>query len=160
MAERSVPGEGRGPDAGDLLRLRDDDPVADPAVTVDALAGQPDALAVRLEPDDDARDLLPRLATLRLVEVSFPSFGDGRGYSSARLLREHGYTGELRAVGDVLVDQLAYMRRCGFDAFAPDAMLDEAEVKAALTRWPEVYQAAADRRTPIWALRHGPAAAG
>lgn len=154
MAEQSVPGEGRGPDAGDLLRFRSDEAVADPAVTVDALAGQPEAVAVRLEPGDDARELLPRLLTLRLVEVNFPTFGDGRGYSAARILREAGYGGELRAVGDVLVDQLAFMRRCGFDAFQPDEVLDEAEVAAALSRWPHVYQAAADDRTPIWSLRH------
>ena len=86
--------------------------------------------------------------------MNFPAFGDGRGYSSARILREAGYEGELRAVGDVLVDQLAYMRRCGFDAFEPDQQLDMDDVKAAFERWPEVYQKAADTRTPIWTKRH------
>ena len=62
--------------------------------------------------------------------------------------------GELRAVGDVLVDQLAYMRRCGFDAFEPDQQFDMDDVKAAFERWPEVYQNAADDRTPIWTKRH------
>ena len=103
----------------DVLRFRDDEPVGDPAVTVDAFAEQTNASAVRVEPGDDARDLIPFLEQLRLVEVDFPSFMDGRGYSAARILREAGYTGELRAVGDVLVDQLFDMRRCGFDAFAP-----------------------------------------
>lgn len=157
MVEQTAPAEGRGP-AADLLRFRDDEPVGDAAVTVDAFAGQPDAVAVRIEPGDDARELLPFIGTLRLVEVSFPSFGDGRGYSSARILREHGYAGELRAVGDVLVDQLAFLRRCGFDSFAPDELLDEADAQTALNRWPEVYQAAADQRTPIWHLRHRPSA--
>ena len=60
----------------------------------------------------------------------------------------------MRAVGDVLVDQLAYMRRCGFDAFDPDAPLDAEDVEAAFARWPEVYQSAADARTPIWSKRH------
>ena len=58
-------------------------------------------------------------------------------------------------MGDVLVDQLAYMRRCGFDAFAPDEPIDIADAEAAFARFPEVYQSAADPRTPIWALRHG-----
>ena len=138
----------------ELLRYRDDETVDHPAVTVDAFLDQSNASAVRIEPGDDARDLLPHLERLALVEVNFPAFGDGRGYSSARILREAGYDGELRAVGDVLVDQLAYMRRCGFDAFEPDQQLDKDDVKAAFERWPEVYQNAADDRTPIWTKRH------
>ena len=138
----------------ETLRYRDDQPVDHPAVTVDAFLDQSNAAAVRIEPGDDARELLPHLGRLSLVEVNFPAFGDGRGYSSARILREAGYEGELRAVGDVLVDQLAYMRRCGFDAFEPDQQLDKDDVQAALDRWPEVYQDAADDRTPIWTKRH------
>ena len=137
------------------LRFRSDEQAGIAAVTVDSFLDQPDAEAVRVEPGDDARDLLPHLSRLRLVEVNFPSFGDGRGYSAARLLREHGYTGELRAVGDVLIDQLRYMRRCGFDAFAPDAPLDEADAAAALERFDHVYQPAADAAVPIRSLRHG-----
>ncbi|MEZ5735795.1 MAG: DUF934 domain-containing protein [Novosphingobium sp.] len=137
------------------FRFRDDEPVADPAVTVDSFGDQSNAAAVRIEPGDDARDLLPYLDRLKLVEINFPVFGDGRGYSAARILREAGYAGELRAVGDVLVDQLAAMRRCGFDSFAPETPLDPADAEAALARWPDVYQAAADTRAPIWAKRHG-----
>ena len=138
----------------ETLRYRDDQPVDHPAVTVDAFVDQSNAQAVRIEPGDDARELVPHLERLALVEVNFPAFGDGRGYSSARILREAGYDGELRAVGDVLVDQLAYMRRCGFDAFEPDQQLDKDDVIAAFERWPEVYQNAADDRTPIWTKRH------
>ena len=138
----------------EMLRYRDDEPVDHPAVTVDSFVDQSNAAAVRIEPGDDARELLPHLGRLALVEVNFPAFGDGRGYSSARILREAGYDGELRAVGDVLVDQLAYMRRCGFDAFEPDQQLDKDDVIAAFERWPEVYQNAADTRTPIWSKRH------
>ncbi len=138
----------------DTLRYREDEPVDHPAVTVDAFLDQSNASAVRIEPGDDARELVPHLERLALVEVNFPAFGDGRGYSSARILREAGYDGELRAVGDVLVDQLAYMRRCGFDAFEPDQQLDMDDVEAAFDRWPDVYQKAADMRTPIWAKRH------
>ncbi|MBX7532319.1 DUF934 domain-containing protein [Qipengyuania sp. 1XM1-15A] len=137
-----------------LIRYRDDEPVDHAAVTVDSFLDQSSASAVRVEPGDDARELLPHLERLSLVEVNFPAFGDGRGYSSAQILREAGYQGELRAVGDVLVDQVAYMRRCGFDAFDPDAPLNEADLETALSRWPEVYQGAADKRTPIWSKRH------
>lgn len=136
------------------LRFRDDEPVADPAVTVDAFAAQTNATAVRIEPGDDARALLPHLARIALVEVEFNSFGDGRGYSSARILREHGYTGELRAVGEVLLDQLSHLRRCGFDSFAPQAPIDRAAAERAFATWPQVYQKTVDGRTPIGALRH------
>lgn len=135
-------------------RFRTDEPVADPAVTVDSFGEQTNAAAVRVEPGDDARDLLPFLDRLRLVEVNFPSFGDGRGYSSARLLREAGYEGELRAVGAVFVDQLSHLRRCGFDSFAPEVELDPVDAENAFNRWPEVYQATGDDRQPIWAKRH------
>ncbi len=147
--------EGRGPSENTALRFRDDTPVLDPAVTVDAFAAQTNAVAVRIEPGEDARDLLDALDRIALVEVNFPSFGDGRGYSAARILREAGYQGELRAVGDILVDQIAFLRRCGFDAFAPNAPLDAQQVEAALTRFPHVYQEAADAAQPIWNLRHG-----
>ena len=136
------------------FRFRSDEVVSDPAVTVDAFNAQTNASAVRIEPGDDARALLPVLGRLKLVEVNFPVFGDGRGYSSARILREAGYAGELRAVGDVAVDQLAALQRCGFDSFAPDVAMDEGDAQAALNRWPEVYQATTVSRKPIWALRH------
>ncbi|MEQ1687967.1 MAG: DUF934 domain-containing protein [Sphingopyxis sp.] len=111
--------------------------------------------AVRLEPDDDARALLPHLARLTLVEIAFPTFRDGRGYSSARILREAGYAGELRAAGDVLVDQIVYLGRCGFDSFAPDALLDPDAMANALARYDVFYQRAADGALPVWKLRHG-----
>ncbi len=130
------------------------------AVSLEAFLGTSNATAVRIEPGDDARALLPHLDRLALVEINFPTFGDGRGYSAAQILREHGFTGELRAVGDVLVDQLAYMLRCGFDSTLPDQPLDEKSVQDALNRFPHVYQktsgiAPLSGRTPIWDLRHG-----
>ena len=64
---------------GDVqFRFRDDEPVSDPGVTVDAFGAQTNAAAVRLEPGDEARDLLPHLDRLKLIEVNFPGFGDGR----------------------------------------------------------------------------------
>jgi len=138
-----------------LLRYRDDAVHEEPAVTLDSFLGQSNATAVRIEAGDDARALLPYLDRLALVEVSFPKFRDGRGYSSGRILREAGYAGELRAQGDVLVDQIPLMRRCGFDSFLPEAPVDEAVLEAALARYDHVYQAAADAAVPVWKLRHG-----
>ena len=143
-------------DTANLLRFRDDEAHDEPAVTLDAfLDGQTNAGAVRLEAGDDARALLGHLDRVALVEVSFPTFRDGRGYSAARILREGGYAGELRAAGDVLVDQLPFMRRCGFDSFAPDAPIDAATLDRALGRYRHHYQAAADAAVPVWKLRHG-----
>jgi uncharacterized protein (DUF934 family) len=139
----------------EFLRYRDDEAHDEPAVTLDSFFGQSNATAVRIEAGEDARALLPHLDRIALIEVSFPSFRDGRGYSSARILREAGYKGELRAQGDVLVDQIPLMRRCGFDSFAPDAPIDETTLAAALDRYDFRYQAAADPIAPVWKLRHG-----
>ena len=148
VAPPSSPGEGQ-------LRFRQDEPHEEPAVTLDGFLGQSNATAVRLEPDEDARALLPHIDRLALVEIAFPKFRDGRGYSAARILREAGYTGELRAQGDVLVDQILPMLRCGFDSFAPEASIDAQTLAGVLARYDHVYQRAADGRPPVWALRHG-----
>nr|WP_298138110.1 DUF934 domain-containing protein [uncultured Pseudomonas sp.] len=82
-----------------------------------------------LAPDDEVESLQAYLPTLPLIAIAFPSFRDGRGYSQAYVLRTRlGWRGELRAVGDVLRDQLSHMRQCGFDAFAvrEDKSLDDA----------------------------------
>ncbi|OJY67542.1 MAG: oxidoreductase [Sphingobium sp. 66-54] len=141
--------------AEDIIRFRDDEPHEEPAVSLDAFLDQSNATAVRVEAGEDARRLIPFLDRLALIEVDFPRFRDGRGYSSARILREAGYKGELRASGDVLVDQMLFMRRCGFDSFAPDAPIDPDVLDAALNRYPYVYQTAADAAVPVWKLRHG-----
>lgn len=75
-------------------------------------------VGVRLEGDEELALLLPDLPVLELIALDFLRFTDGRCYSQARLLRErYGYEGELRAIGDVLQDQLSFMARCGIDAF-------------------------------------------
>ena len=139
----------------DALRFRDDQPADEPAVSLDSFLEQSNANSVRIEAGDDVRRLIPALERVRLVEIDFPKFRDGRGFSSARILREAGYTGEIKATGDVLLDLIWFMRRCGFDSFAPDAAIDPAEAQAALNRYPHVYQHAADDAVPIWKLRHG-----
>jgi uncharacterized protein (DUF934 family) len=136
------------------LRFREDAPFESPiAPLADFLAGGNFA-AVRIDPGEDARALIPHLERLKLVEIAFPKFRDGRGYSSAAVLRQAGFTGEIRAAGDVLVDQLGFMRRVGFDSFAPNTPLDLKVVEATLDRYPHVYMKAADGRSPVWALRH------
>jgi uncharacterized protein (DUF934 family) len=126
-----------------------------PTVALSAFGEDTNATAVRIEPGEDARALIPHLGRLSLVEVTFPAFTDGRGFSSARILREAGYTGELRASGDIGVDMLSHLRRVGFDAIAPATVLDSAEAETAFNVWPDVYQATVvDGRKPIWALRH------
>ena len=80
-------------------------------------------------PDDDVETLALPFDELAVIAIDFPSFRDGRGYSQAYLLRQRlGWQGELRAVGDVLRDQLSHMRQCGFDAFAvrADKSLEDA----------------------------------
>lgn len=138
----------------EAIRFRDD-VHEEPAVSLDAFLDQSNATAVRIEAGEDARLLLPLLDRISLVEIDFPVFGDGRGYSAAQILREAGYEGELRASGDVLVDQIAYMRRCGFDAFLPDTPIDPNVMEEALARHEHVYQGTTDQRAPIWKLRHG-----
>lgn len=139
----------------DVLRLREDDPTDEPAVSLDAFFEQTNATSVRIEAGDDVRRLIPVLDRVSLVEIDFPKFRDGRGFSSARILREAGFKGEIKATGDVLVDLVFFMQRCGFDSFAPEQPLDPIALKAALSRWQYVYQSSGDGRVPIWKLRHG-----
>ncbi|MDE2436316.1 MAG: DUF934 domain-containing protein [Sphingomonadales bacterium] len=138
----------------DTLRFREDVAADEPAVSLDAFLDQPEADSVRIEAGEDVTVLFPHLARVRLVEVDFPRFRDGRGFSTARMLREAGYTGEIKATGDVLVDLVWFMRRCGFDSFAPDVAIDPAVLEASLQRYPHVYQNSGDSAVPIWALRH------
>ncbi len=74
-------------------------------------------LGVRIEPSEAIDALADDISRLSVIALGFPKFTDGRSYSKARALREqHGYKGELRAIGDVLLDQIPLMLRCGFDA--------------------------------------------
>ncbi|WP_353978823.1 DUF934 domain-containing protein [Salinicola endophyticus] len=103
-------------------------------------------------------ELTPALAaTLEqaaLVAIDFPAFTDGRGYTLARLLRERfGYAGEIRAIGDVLIDQLYYMSRCGFDALALREDQDIESALRALTAFSVSYQPAVDLHEPLFVRR-------
>ena len=84
----------------------------------EALKGRNQLLGIRIEPGEALDPILPDLGRFSLIALSFPKFADGRSFSKAKMLRdEHGFSGEIRAVGDILWDQLQLMARCGFDAF-------------------------------------------
>ncbi|HEY2052038.1 MAG TPA: DUF934 domain-containing protein [Caulobacteraceae bacterium] len=111
-------------------------------------------VGVRLEPDEAVEDLEGDLPRLALVALAFPKFVDGRPYSVATLLRErYGFTGEIRAVGEVLREQANFMIRCGFDAFEPSDGSAPEDWDRAVHRFHHVYQAAADHRTPAFRER-------
>jgi uncharacterized protein (DUF934 family) len=121
----------------------------------EALSSRGEPIGVRLASHESASDIAPDLDRIALVAVEFPTFRDGRAYSTARLLRErHGFKGELRAVGDVLRDQLLFMTRCGFDAFeiaSEDAVESWRKAMEEFSFW---YQPATDGRVPVTMLRH------
>ncbi len=94
-------------------------PLAQYGTHAEVLRTQGQRIAILLGPDDEPDAAAPYLADIGLVAIHFPSFTDGRGYSTARLLRARfKFAGELRAVGDILRDQLYFLHRCGFDAFS------------------------------------------
>jgi uncharacterized protein (DUF934 family) len=104
---------------------------------------------------DELPEQIQHLDRLPLIAIDFPKFGDGRGYTSARLLRQRfGYKGELRAVGDVLRDQLFYMARCGIDSFALKPGKDIEGALAAFDDFSVAYQAAADDPRPLFRRVH------
>lgn len=114
-------------------------------------------LGLRLPSHEQAQTIAGYLPELALVAIEFPTFKDGRGYTAARLLRERfGWKGELRAVGDVLRDQLAYMRRCGFDAFELKAGKDIHGALLAFHEFSVTYQGAADDPRPLFRRRAQP----
>ena len=115
------------------------------------------SLGVWLAPADDPAALAHDLAHLAVVAVDFPAFTDGRGYSSARLLRErYAYSGELRAIGDVQRDQLYYLSQAGFDAFEIAEGRDADAALVGLRDFSDGYQAT-QVRTPWFRRReaHG-----
>lgn len=110
--------------------------------------------AVWISPEDDFESHTVQLGELDLIAVDFPSFRDGRGYSIGYLLRtRHRWKGELRAIGDVLRDQLNYMRRCGFDAFAVRADKNIDDALKSFSRYSVQYQGAVDQPLPLFQRR-------
>ena len=146
--------EGETPES---VALPSDNPIVPLAVWLarrDELLARQRPVGVWLDSQEGPESIAGDIERFAVIAVNFPKFADGRGYSTARLLRErHGYTGELRAIGDVLQDLLYYMKRCGFDAYAVRADKDIAAALAGLDDFSESYQAAADQRQPLFLRR-------
>ena len=110
--------------------------------------------AVWLNSNEVPHSLGADLHNLEVIALNFPIFSDGRGYSSARELSTNlGYKGEIRAIGDVLRDQLFYMSRCGFDAFLMREDQNLEGALAAFNDFSEGYQASADKPIPLFRRR-------
>ena len=111
-------------------------------------------LGVCVDGDDETEEVAKDIEHFDLIALDFPTFADGRSYSHARLLRDrYSFKGELRAVGDVLRDQLFYMQRCGINSFQ---LREDKDIEDALNAFAEIsvkYQTAADRAEPIYKYR-------
>lgn len=128
--------------------------------TQSELRNRKDPIGIILRSHEKPAAIAADVNCFAVIALDFPAFGDGRAYSSARLLRErYGYKGELRAVGDVLLEQLHFMHRVGFDAFSlasDDAARDWEIAASDISVW---YQPTADGRTHALQLRHQDTAA-
>jgi len=112
------------------------------------------ASSVWLDSDEGPEELEPYLDKLTTIAINFPKFIDGRGYSYARILRDRmGFQGEIRAVGDILHDQLFFLKRCGFNAFDIREDKDADVALSGLSDFSETYQAAVDQPRPLFRRR-------
>lgn len=137
------------PDQGDVIV-----PLALWQAERDALTARLGRTGVWLDSKDGPEAIADDLARLPLVAVNFPNIGDGRGLSTARLLRErYGYKGEIRAVGAVISDLLLGMQRCGFDAFALRDDQDPEDALRAFDEFTDAYQASAVEAQPLFRRR-------
>lgn len=111
-------------------------------------------IGIWLDSDQSSEALEPYLDKLSLIAINFPKFVDGRGYSYARILRDRlDYQGELRAIGDVLHDQLFYLKRCGFDSFAVREDKNIEIASQGLEDFSDSYQIATDQPEPLFRRR-------
>jgi uncharacterized protein (DUF934 family) len=112
-------------------------------------------IGLLLTPDDRVEDVAADLDYFVVIAIHFPKFVDGRGYSTAALLRQrYHYQGELRAVGDILHDQLFFLKRVGFDAWAlKDGKSAEFAIAAGFTPFAEPYQGSTDQPEPAFRRR-------
>ncbi|MGQ0750856.1 MAG: DUF934 domain-containing protein [Betaproteobacteria bacterium] len=137
------------PSEGDIIV-----PLALWATGRDTLSARNGRVGVWLQSGEGPERIAADLERLPLVAVNFPKLVDGRGYTTGRLLRErYGYRGELRAVGDVQRDQLLFLSRCGFDAFALKEGVDQEAALAAYSDFSEAYQASVENSLPLFRRR-------
>ena len=114
----------------------------------------PGRLGVWLDSHEDPAAIAAELDRFAVIAVNFPKFGDGRGYSIARILRErYEYRGELRAIGEVARDLLFYMSSCGFDAFELREGENLDEALAAFADFSDTYQASVTQPLPLFRRR-------
>ncbi len=122
----------------------------------DALLNRSEPIGILLRSEEKPELIRDHLQQFAVIALDFPAFGDGRAYYYARLLRDrYGYAGELRAVGDVLLEQLHFMHRVGFNSFlieSDDAANDWETAAADISVW---YQPTGDGRDSVLELRHG-----
>jgi uncharacterized protein (DUF934 family) len=106
-----------------------------------------------IDSEEEFTDALPALLAAPLIAVHFPTFMDGRGFSSAEILRRAGFAGELRAIGYLIHDQLFFLKRCGFDAMQLRAGTNLEAALATLTDFSVVYQTSANTELPLFRRR-------
>lgn len=158
--------DGRALAAEDGFATIDDDQIVPPGDVIvsvarfqtdgERLLGEGRRVGVRVAADEAVEALAYDLPRIAAVALEFPKFRDGRAFSAARLLRERmGFEREVRAVGDVLLEQAKFMVRCGFDTFEPADGATPEQWTAAAGRFRHVYQRAADGREPAFADRWG-----
>ena len=126
----------------------------------EALLARDGQLGLLLETTDEPAPIGTDVSLFSVIAINFAKFTDGRGYSLGRLLRErYRYSNELRAVGDVLQDQLFYLKRSGFNAFAIRANKNIEAALKSLNDFSESYQGAWDQPLPLFKRRQLPTAA-
>ena len=119
-----------------------------------ALKVRDGGLGVWLQSHEQIEEIADDLQFFQVIALDFPVFTDGRHFSTARLLRErYGYKGEIRAIGDVLRDQLFFMHRCGFDAFAVRPDRDPYDALKGLSDFSVTYQTGVDQPLPLFRRR-------
>lgn len=119
------------------------------------LLDRDDAVGVRLQSDQSPELIADDLKQISLIALEFPAFRDGRAYSYARMLRDRfAFDGEIRAVGDVLMEQLHFMLRTGFDAFEIISDDPLGQYETAMADFSVWYQPSADDRPTATQLRH------
>lgn len=108
-------------------------------------------VGVLLQPGESPSEIRDDLEKVALVAINFPTFNDGRGYSYAKILRDRfNYTKEIRAIGDVMRDQLFYMQRCGFSAYEIKEGRDINDAVKAFDDFTVTYQVSADEDVPLY----------
>ena len=111
-------------------------------------------LGLWLRNDEDVSAIANELDHFAVIAIDFPVFMDGRGFSLGRLVRErYGFTGELRASGGIIRDQLCYLKRCGFNAFDLTEDVDLEKAIASLNDFTEAYQTGVDQKSPLFRRR-------